>query len=124
MSSPPQESTLGELRRAGFETRPIRSEIRANLVERLRNREPLFDGIHGYGDTVVPALETALLPGHDLVFLGERGKAKSRMIRALTCLFDEWVPEIHGSETRDAPLLPVSARARKLVHERGDDTPI
>jgi magnesium chelatase subunit I len=124
MSSPPQESTLGELRRAGFESRPIRSEIRANLVERLRSREPLFTGIHGYGDSVVPALENALLSGHDLVFLGERGQAKSRMIRALTCLFDEWIPEVHGSETRDDPLLPVSARGRKIVHERGDDTPI
>ena len=89
MSSPPPESTLGELRRAGFEARTIRAEVRSNLVEKLRNREPLFGGIHGYGDTVVPALENALLSGHDLVFLGERGQAKSRMIRALTCLFDE-----------------------------------
>ena len=124
MSSPPPESTLGELRRAGFESRTIRAEIRANLVERLRNREPLFNGIHGYGDSVVPALENALLSGHDLVFLGERGQAKSRMIRALTGFLDEWIPEVHGSETRDDPTAPVSARGRKIVHERGDDTPI
>jgi magnesium chelatase subunit I len=124
MSSPPSESTLGGLRRAGFEARSVRSEIRGNLVERLRNREPIFSGIHGYEDTVVPALENALLSGHDLVFLGERGQAKSRMIRALTLLLDEWIPEIHGSETRDDPFAPVSARGRALVGERGEDTPI
>jgi magnesium chelatase subunit I len=84
----------------------------------------LFAGVHGYGDTVVPALENALLSGHDVVFLGERGQAKSRMIRALTCLLDEWIPEVLGSETRDDPYSPVSARGRHTVHERGDDTPI
>lgn len=124
MSSPPRESTLGELRRAGYQSRAIRTEIRENLVERLRNREPLFTGIHGYDDTVVPALENAVLSGHDIVFLGERGQAKTRMIRALTRLFDEWIPEVAGSETRDDPLAPVSAAGRHSVRERGDDTPI
>ena len=124
MSSPPREGTLGELRRAGFAARTIRTEIRENLVARLRNREPLFVGIHGYGETVVPALENAVLSGHDLVFLGERGQAKTRMIRALTVLFDEWIPEVLGSETRDDPFSPVSAHGRHVVRERGDDTPI
>jgi magnesium chelatase subunit I len=122
--STPTQRTLGELRQAGFRPRTLREEIRANLFARLRKAEPLFPGIHGYDDSVVPAVENALLCGHDLIFLGERGQAKSRMIRALVALLDEWTPEVAGSEIRDDPFAPVSAFAKKLVAERGDATEI
>ncbi|MDX1650717.1 MAG: magnesium chelatase, partial [Myxococcota bacterium] len=120
----PSARTLGELRESGWRPRPVREEIRANLLAHLREGAPLFPGILGYDDTVVPAVENALLCGHDLIFLGERGQAKSRMIRALTALLDPWLPEVEGSEIHDDPFAPVSAHARRLVAERGDATPI
>jgi magnesium chelatase subunit I len=116
----PTHRTLGELRAAGYRPRALREEIRANLLARLREGEPLFPGIHGYDDSVIPAVENALLCGHDLIFLGERGQAKSRMIRALVALLDEWIPELLGSEIHDDPFAPVSAAAKRLVAERGD----
>jgi magnesium chelatase subunit I len=122
--SKPTHRTLGELRAAGFGPRTLREEIRTNLLARLRSGEPLFPGIHGYDDSVVPAVENALLCGHDLIFLGERGQAKSRMIRALVALLDEWLPEVAGSEIHDDPLAPVSAEAKRRVAERGDATEI
>ena len=121
---PPRIDTLGALRRSGWRSRPLRTELRENLVARLREGRPLFTGILGYDDTVVPAVENALLCGHDLIFLGERGQAKTRMIRQLVELLDEWMPVVAGSEINDDPEAPVSAYARKLVAERGDDTPI
>ena len=123
-SSPPAPRTLGALRKAGLRTRPLREELRANLLERIRDGRPLFDGILGYDDTVVPAVENALLCGHDLIFLGERGQAKTRMIRQLTALLDEWLPIVAGSEIHDDPFAPVSAYARQLVAEQGDETPV
>jgi magnesium chelatase subunit I len=122
--SKPTHRTLGELRAAGYRPRTLREEIRANLLGRLRKGEPLFPGIHGYDDSVIPAVENALLCGHDLIFLGERGQAKSRMIRALVALLDEWLPVVAGSEIHDDPFAPVSAGARRLVAERGDTTEI
>jgi magnesium chelatase subunit I len=122
--SKPSQRTLGELRAAGYRPRTLREEIRANLLERLRKSEPLFPGIHGYDDSVVPAVENALLCGHDLIFLGERGQAKSRMMRALVALLDEWLPEVAGSEIHDDPFAPVSSFAKRLLAERGDATPI
>ena len=124
MEAPPKLSTRGELRASGYLQRTLRQEIRANLLRKLAAREALFPGIVGYDDTVIPAVENALLCGHDLIFLGERGQAKSRMIRALVALLDPWVPEIAGSEVRDDPFAPVSAHGRALAAERGDDTPI
>ncbi len=123
-STAPRARTLGELRASGWESRDLRAELRANLLARLRGGEPLFDGILGYDDTVLPALENAILCGHDLIFLGERGQAKSRMIRALVGLLDEWIPAIEGSEIADDPLAPVSAFGRERVAELGDATPI
>jgi magnesium chelatase subunit I len=118
----PKLRTLGELRRAGVRPRSLREEIRANLLAKLRAGEPLFPGILGYEETVVPAVENALLCGHDLIFLGERGQAKSRMIRALVGLLDPWLPVVAGSEIHDDPFAPVSAYARQLVAEQGDET--
>ncbi len=118
--SKPTHRTLGALRASGYLARTLREEIRANLLERLRTGETLFPGIHGYDDSVVPAVQNALLCGHDLIFLGERGQAKSRMMRALLALLDEWIPELAGSEIHDDPFAPVSSFARQLVAERGD----
>ena len=124
IENPPPIDRLGALRRAGFRSRSVREELRGNLLARLRAGEPLFEGILGYDDTVVPAVENALLCGHDLIFLGERGQAKTRMIRQLTRLLDPWLPVVAGSEIHDDPFAPVSAQARRLVAERGDDTPV
>ncbi len=121
---PPKPTTLGALLAAGYAARPVREEIRVNLLERLRKGASVFEGVLGYDDTVVPAVENALLCGHDLIFLGERGQAKTRMIRQLTGLLDEWVPVIAGTEIPDDPTAPVSARGRALVAEHGDATPV
>ena len=117
-------TTIGQLRTSGWRSRPIKEEIRANAVERIRTGEPLFEGVLGYDKTVMPQLENALLAGHDVIFLGERGQAKTRMIRSLTGLLDEWMPIVAGSEINDDPYHPVSRYARDLVAELGDDTAI
>jgi len=115
---------LGELRASGWVSRSVKDEVRENAIVRIRSGEALFPGVLGYGDTVLPQLENALLAGHDVIFLGERGQAKSRMIRAITGLLDEWMPVIAGSEINDDPYSPVSKHGRELVAEQGEDTPI
>ena len=117
-------STLGALRESGWVSRPVKEEVRRNAVTKIRAGEPLFEGVLGYEQTVMPQLENALLAGHDVVFLGERGQAKTRMIRSLTRLLDEWMPVVKGSEIHDDPYQPVSRYARDLVAEMGDDTEI
>ena len=121
---PPSISTLGELRASGWVSRPVKAEIRANAVARVAAGQPLFEGVLGYEDTVMPQLENALLAGHDVILLGERGQAKTRMIRSLTGLLDEFLPIIAGSEINDDPYHPVSRYARNLIEEVGDETPI
>lgn len=116
--------TLGELRASGWESRTVKSEIRTNAISRISNNEPLFEGVLGYEETVVPQMEHAILAGHDVVLLGERGQAKTRMIRSLTGLLDEWMPIIAGSEINDDPYNPVSRHAKDAVAEHGDSTPI
>src|SRR5262249_38240193 len=123
MSTPPKPTTLGELRASGYRARTVREELRENLLAKMRAGEPIFSGVIGYEESVVPAVENALLCGHDLIFLGERGQAKTRMIRQLTALLDEWIPEVAGSEIHDDPTAPVSARARAIVADRGDPPP-
>jgi len=117
-------STLGELRASGWESVPVKAEIRKNAAARIRAGEELFPAVLGYEDTVFPQLENALLAGHDVIFLGERGQAKTRMIRSLVSLLDEWMPIVEGSEINDDPYAPVSVHARELVAESGDETPI
>ena len=117
-------ATLGDLRASGWESRPVKDEVRANAIARIAAGESPVRGVLGYEDTVIPQLENALLAGHDMIFLGERGQAKTRMIRSLTELLDEWMPIVAGSEINDDPYHPVSHHARLLVAERGDDTPI
>ncbi|MEZ5412512.1 MAG: sigma 54-interacting transcriptional regulator [Acidimicrobiales bacterium] len=102
----------------------MKEEIRRNAVAKIKAGQPLFPGVLGYEDTVLPQLEHAVLAGHDIIFLGERGQAKTRMIRQLTELLDEWMPIVHGSEINDDPYNPVSAHAKALVDELGEGTPI
>ena len=117
-------TTLGELKASGWQSRPVKEEIRRNAVVKIAAGEPLFEGVMGYEDTVMPQLENALLAGHDVIFLGERGQAKTRIIRSLTGLLDEWMPIVAGSEINDDPYHPVSKHARDLVADKGDGTPI
>ncbi len=116
--------TLGALRASGWQSIPVKEELRRNAVARISAGQQLFDGVLGYEDTVMPQLENALLAGHDVIFLGERGQAKTRMIRSLTGLLDEWMPIIEGSEINDDPYNPVSRHARELVEKLGDNAPI
>jgi magnesium chelatase subunit I len=117
-------STVGELRGSEYRVRSVREELRDNLVARLRAGEPVFPGLVGYEDSVLPQVENAILAGQDLIFLGERGQAKSRLIRALSSLLDERIPAISGSEVNDHPYSPISRFGRELLAERGDATPI
>ena len=117
-------TTLGGLRASSWISRPVKEELRRNAIAKIAAGEPLFAGVMGYENTVMPQLENALLAGHDVVFLGERGQAKSRIIRSLTGLLDEWMPIIEGSEINDDPYAPVSRHARDLVEELGESTPI
>jgi magnesium chelatase subunit I len=124
MTQPPAITTLGELRASGYRVRRAKEEMRANLVARLRSGEPFLPGILGYDQTVLPQIENAILAGQDIILLGERGQAKSRIARSLVALLDEWVPEVAGSELHDDPLDPVSPFARSLVEQHEDATPV
>ncbi len=124
VADPPDIATLGALRASGWTSHSVKYEIRRNAATRIRAGEQLFPEVLGYADTVFPQLENALLAGHDVIFLGERGQAKTRMIRSLVDLLDEWMPIVEGSEINDDPYAPVSLHARSLVAEQGDDTPI
>ena len=120
----PDIGTLGQLTASGWVSIGVKDEIRRNAVSRIAAGDTLVPTVMGYEHTVMPQLENAILAGHDIIFLGERGQAKTRMIRALTGLLDEWMPIIAGSEINDDPYAPVSRHARDLVYEYGDDTPI
>jgi magnesium chelatase subunit I len=120
----PTAATLGQLRSSGWASRPVKDEIRSNAIAKIAAGEALFPGVLGYEDTVLPQLENALLAGHDVIFLGERGQAKTRMIRSMVELLDEWMPVVAGSEIQDDPFNPVSRHAKDLIAERGDETPI
>ncbi|MGO9079654.1 MAG: sigma 54-interacting transcriptional regulator [Streptosporangiaceae bacterium] len=123
-TSPPAAATLGELRASGHEFRTVKAEMRQNLLAAMRARENAFPGIVGFGDTVLPHLERALIAGHDVILLGERGQGKTRLIRTLTGLLDEWAPVVAGCEINDHPYAPACARCRRLAAELGDDLPV
>src|SRR5665213_2199739 len=124
--TPPPDlpATLGALRDSGWESISIHEEIRRNTAKRVAAGLPLVERVLGFEDTVIPQLENALLAGHDIILLGERGQAKTRVIRALVGLLDEWLPIVAGSEINDDPYHPVSRSAINTVNELGDDTPI
>ncbi|MTA66578.1 MAG: magnesium chelatase [Actinobacteria bacterium] len=127
MTSPigkPQISTLGELRASGHELRSVKDEVRTNLIAMLQQGRDPFPGMVGIDQTVRPQMERALLAGHDIVLLGERGQGKTRLIRSLTGLLDEWTPVIAGSELNEHPYEPVTPWSQARVAELGDDTPI
>ncbi|KJE76403.1 sigma 54-interacting transcriptional regulator [Ferrimicrobium acidiphilum] len=117
-------TNLGALVDAGYKPRTIREEIRANVFARLRAHQPVIDGLVGYEDSVLPELERALVIGHDVIFLGERGQGKTRMIRALNGLLDEWVPIVEGSPLNEDPLNPILASTIDRLNSEGPKTPI
>jgi len=123
-SSPPAARTLGELTASGHKLRTVKEELRGNLIERLRAGQDTFPGIVGFGQTVLPHLERAIIAGHDVILLGERGQGKTRLIRTLTGLLDEWTPVIEGCEINDHPYAPGCARCTRLAAELGDDLPV
>src|SRR4029077_4643056 len=116
-------TTLGELRASGYRSRSVKEELRQNLIRKLEADEPKFEGIVGFEETVVPQVENALLSGQDIIFLGERGQAKTRLARTLPMLSHEWPPVVTGCKISDAPLEPICWRCTGLIAERRDDTP-
>lgn len=117
-------SNLGELRASGYRYRGVKDEIRENLVAALREKRDIFPGILGYQDTVMPQIVNAVLSRHDMLFLGLRGQAKTRLLRTLPSLLDEWIPVVAGVETWDDPLHPQFRASKALIAERGDETPL
>src|SRR5258708_8293310 len=116
--------TIGELRESGYRLLSVKEELRKNLIQKIRSGEELFPGIVGYEETVIPQIENAILSGQDIIFLGERGQAKTRMARNLVNLLDEVVPVIAGCEINDNPYEPICKACRDRVEERGDDVEI
>jgi len=124
MASRGRPTTIGELRRSGYRVLSVRDEMRQNLIARMKAGETLFPGIIGYEDTVIPQLENAILGGQDIILLGERGQAKSRLIRSLVGLLDDEVPVVSGCEINDNPFAPICKACRLKVAESGDDVEV
>src|SRR5438094_8483735 len=120
MTSGAKPTTFGELKQSGYNLQSVKQEMRQNLITRIREGRPVFDGIFGYEESVVPQLENAILSGQDIIFLGERGQAKSRMARRLIELLDETVPAIAGCEINDDPFAPICAACKYRVANDGD----
>jgi len=117
-------TTVGELKASGYRPRSVKEEMRANLIRKIASGEEIFPGIVGYEETVLPQIENAVLSGQDIIFLGERGQAKTRIARALINLLDEEVPVLAGSEVNDDPLAPISAAGRAAIEDKGDSADI
>ncbi|MBZ0099210.1 MAG: sigma 54-interacting transcriptional regulator, partial [Taibaiella sp.] len=120
----PAINTFGELKRSGYIPKTVKEEIRSNLITALKTKAHTFKTVLGYEDTVIPDVERALLSRHNILFLGLRGQAKTRMAREMVNLLDEWIPCVAGSEINDSPFAPISLYARELLENKGDDTPI
>ncbi|MCR9286727.1 MAG: magnesium chelatase [Bacteroidetes bacterium] len=116
--------TLGELKASGYKSRSIKEELRENLIKKLRSNKTVFEGILGFDNTVIPDLERAILSKHNVLLLGLRGQAKTKIARLMTHLLDEWMPIVAGSELNDDPMNPISHYAFELLAEKGDETPI
>ncbi|WP_086829596.1 ATP-binding protein [Allokutzneria sp. NRRL B-24872] len=124
MTSQPSARTLGELKSSGYQSRDVKTELRHNLIAALRGGERVWSGIVGFDHSVLPQLERALLAGHDVVLLGERGQGKTRLLRSLVALLDEWTPVIEGAELPEDPFDPITPASRRRVAELGDQLPI
>ncbi|MCL0042859.1 sigma 54-interacting transcriptional regulator [Dehalococcoidia bacterium] len=120
----PKQKTIGALKKSGYKSLPIKEEIRNNLIRKMRNGEKLFPGILGFEKTVIPQIENAILAGQDIIFLGERGQAKSRMIRGLVSLLDEEVPVIANCEINDDPFAPICSSCKDAIENEGDKVAI
>lgn len=120
----PPAATVGQLRATGYAPVSVKDELRRNLIRKLKAGEELFPGIIGYRDTVIPQIVNGILARHDLLFLGLRGQAKTRILRMLPTLLDEWIPVLAGVEIPDDPLRPVTTAGRRVLAEQGDDAPI
>ena len=120
VSLPPNVSTVGELKAAGYQHRTLRTEIRENLLAKLRAGEDPWPGLHGLDQTVIPQVERALIAGHDVVLLGERGQGKTRLLRSLVALLDDWIPIVAGSELREDPFAPITDATRERAEKEGD----
>ncbi len=116
--------TLGDLKKAGYQSRGIKDELRNNLKQRIKEGKDTFSGVWGYEDSVIPELERAILSRHNINLLGLRGQAKTRLARLMVNLLDEYIPVVEGSEINDDPLRPISRYSKKLIEEKGDDTPV
>lgn len=116
--------TIGGLKKSGYQSQSVKDELRHNLIEKLKKKEPLFQGIYGYEKTVIPELENAILSKHNIILLGLRGQAKTRIARLMVGLLDDYIPVIEGSEVNDHPFHPISRFAKDLIAEKGDETPI
>ncbi len=116
--------TIGDLKKSGYQSKSIKDELRDNLIQKIKNKETTFEGVHGYENTVIPELERAILSRHNINLLGLRGQAKTRLARLMLNLLDENIPVVAGSEINDDPLNPISRYAKELIKEKGDDTPI
>ena len=124
MTSAGQQKTIGELKASSYRVVPVREELRNNLIAKIKAEEIVFPGIIGFDHTVIPQLENAILAGQDVILLGERGQAKSRLIRSLTTLLDDFIPKIAGCEINDNPYAPICRACLDLVAEQGDETEI
>lgn len=119
-----KEITLGQLKTSGYTSKSVKEELRSNLIDRIKNKEPLFEGIYGYDETVIPDIQRAILSQHNMLLLGLRGQAKTRIARLCVELLDEYIPVIKGSEINDDPLKPISAYGKEQVEQLGDKTPV
>ncbi|HET7690590.1 MAG TPA: magnesium chelatase [Nocardioidaceae bacterium] len=124
MTDAPTIATLGELRASGHQQQTIREELRANLLAALSEGRDPWPGLHGFGSTVIPQLERALIAGHDVVLLGERGQGKTRILRTLAGLLDEWTPVIDGADLGEHPYEPITEASKRRAAELGDDLPV
>src|SRR5579863_4708414 len=124
MTTTNKPATIGQLRESGYRVLPLKEEMRQNLIRKMRAGEELFPGIVGYEDSVIPQVENAILSGQDIVLLGERGQAKSRIARSLVNLLDDEVPAIAGCEIADSPFEPLCKACQQRVAEEGEETPI
>ena len=121
---PEKIKTLGQLLQSGYISKSIKEELRNNLVQALKTKLIIFEGIHGFEETVIPDLERAILSRHNVLFLGLRGQAKTRIARLMVQLLDEWVPVLEGTDLNEDPLAPISKRAKEILAEKGNDAPI